>query len=53
MSGIRFVPTFVHAYFDYIGGIALIAAPFVFWLCLCWRYRRDSANGPGCWLNPL
>ncbi len=30
MSGIRFVPTFVHAYFDYIGGIALIAAPFVF-----------------------
>ena len=30
MSGVRFVPTFVHAYFDYIGGLALIAAPFVF-----------------------
>lgn len=30
MSGIRFVPTGVHAYFDYIGGIALIAAPFLF-----------------------
>ena len=30
MSNIRFVPTFVHAYIDYIGGIALILAPFVF-----------------------
>lgn len=30
MSNIRFVPTSVHAYIDYIGGIALIAAPFVF-----------------------
>jgi hypothetical protein len=30
MKGIRFVPTWLHAYFDYIGGIVLIAAPFVF-----------------------
>lgn len=30
MKAIRFVPTGVHAYFDYIGGIALLAAPFVF-----------------------
>jgi hypothetical protein len=30
MKGIRFVPTWLHAYFDYIGGIGLIAAPFVF-----------------------
>jgi hypothetical protein len=30
MNGIRFVPTGVHAYFDYIGGIALLAAPFLF-----------------------
>lgn len=30
MKAIRFVPTWVHAYFDYIGGIVLIAAPFVF-----------------------
>ena len=26
----RFIPTGVHAYFDYIGGIGLLAAPFVF-----------------------
>jgi hypothetical protein len=30
MKAIRFVPTGIHAYFDYIGGITLIAAPFVF-----------------------
>ncbi len=30
MKAIRFIPTGVHAYFDYIGGIALLAAPFVF-----------------------
>lgn len=30
MRAIRFVPTWLHAYFDYIGGIVLIAAPFVF-----------------------
>ena len=30
MKSIRFVPTGVHAYFDYIGGIGLLAAPFVF-----------------------
>ena len=30
MNAIRFVPTGIHAYFDYIGGIGLIAAPFVF-----------------------
>ena len=30
MSTIRFVPTGIHAYFDYIGGIALITAPFLF-----------------------
>ena len=30
MKGIRFIPTGVHAYFDYIGGIGLLAAPFVF-----------------------
>src|SRR5690348_3076779 len=30
MSSIRFVPTFVHGFFDYIGGIGLILAPFVF-----------------------
>lgn len=30
MKAIRFVPTGIHAYFDYIGGIGLIAAPFVF-----------------------
>jgi hypothetical protein len=30
MSGIRFVPTQVHGFFDYIGGIALISAPFLF-----------------------
>ena len=26
----RFIPTGVHAYFDYIGGIGLLASPFVF-----------------------
>src|SRR6266700_4358494 len=30
MNSIRFVPTGLHGYFDYIGGIGLIAAPFVF-----------------------
>lgn len=30
MNAIRFVPTGIHAYFDYIGGVGLIAAPFVF-----------------------
>src|SRR5260370_31880084 len=30
MSTIRFVPTQVHGFFDYIGGIALISAPFLF-----------------------
>src|SRR5579859_3977571 len=30
MSAIRFVPTRVHGIFDYIGGIALILAPFLF-----------------------
>jgi hypothetical protein len=30
MNAIRFVPTGVHAYFDYLGAIGLIAAPFVF-----------------------
>jgi hypothetical protein len=30
MKAIRFVPTGIHAYFDYIGGIGLITAPFVF-----------------------
>lgn len=30
MSTLRFVPTGIHAYFDYIGGIALISAPFLF-----------------------
>ena len=30
MSSIRFVPTRVHGIFDYIGGIALISAPFLF-----------------------
>ena len=30
MNSIRFVPTWLHGYFDYIGGIGLIAAPFVF-----------------------
>jgi hypothetical protein len=30
MSSIRFVPTQVHGIFDYIGGIGLISAPFVF-----------------------
>jgi len=30
MKAIRFVPTGIHAYFDYIGGISLLAAPFIF-----------------------
>jgi len=30
MKAIRFIPTGVHAYFDYIGGIVLLAAPFIF-----------------------
>jgi len=30
MKSIRFIPTGMHAYFDYIGGIVLIAAPFIF-----------------------
>ena len=30
MNSIRFVPTWLHGIFDYIGGIGLIAAPFVF-----------------------
>ena len=30
MKAIRFIPTRVHAYFDYIGGIVLLAAPFIF-----------------------
>ena len=30
MKAIRFIPTGIHAYFDYIGGIVLLAAPFIF-----------------------
>ena len=30
MKALRFIPTGVHAYFDYIGGIGLLAAPFLF-----------------------
>ncbi len=30
MKAIRFIPTGIHAYFDYLGGIGLLAAPFVF-----------------------
>jgi hypothetical protein len=30
MKAIRFIPTGIHAYFDYIGGVGLLAAPFVF-----------------------
>jgi hypothetical protein len=30
MNTIRFVPTQVHGIFDYIGGIGLIASPFIF-----------------------
>lgn len=30
MNAIRFVPTGVHGIFDYIGGIGLIASPFIF-----------------------
>lgn len=30
MNAIRFIPTGIHAYFDYIGGVGLIAAPYVF-----------------------
>lgn len=30
MNTVRFVPTRVHGIFDYIGGIGLIASPFIF-----------------------
>jgi hypothetical protein len=30
MNSVRFVPTWLHAFFDYIGGVVLIVAPFVF-----------------------
>ena len=30
MNSVRFVPTAVHAVFDYVGGVGLIASPFVF-----------------------
>jgi hypothetical protein len=30
MSTIRFVPSSIHSIFDFIGGIALIACPFIF-----------------------
>ena len=30
MSSIRIVPTAVHAVFDYVGGLGLIASPFIF-----------------------
>lgn len=30
MNSIRIVPTWLHGIFDYIGGVGLIAAPFVF-----------------------
>jgi hypothetical protein len=30
MKAIRFIPTGIHAYFDYVGGIVLLAAPFIF-----------------------
>ena len=30
MNSIRFVPSSVHSIFDFIGGIALIARPFIF-----------------------
>ena len=30
MNSIRFVPTAVHAIFDYVGGVFLIATPFIF-----------------------
>lgn len=30
MNTIRFIPTSLHAYFDYIGGVSLIATPFIF-----------------------
>ena len=30
MQAMRFVPTGIHAYFDYIGGLTLLAAPFIF-----------------------
>ena len=30
MKSIRFVPTAVHAVFDYVGGVGLIASPFIF-----------------------
>ena len=30
MKALRFIPTGIHAYFDYLGGIGLLVAPFVF-----------------------
>ena len=30
MNNIRFVPTAVHGVFDYVGGVGLIASPFIF-----------------------
>jgi hypothetical protein len=30
MKALRFIPTGLHAYFDYVGGIVLLAAPFIF-----------------------
>ena len=30
MNSVRFVPTAVHAVFDYVGGVGLITSPFVF-----------------------
>lgn len=30
MKAIRFIPTGIHACFDYLGGVGLLAAPFVF-----------------------
>ncbi len=30
MNNIRFVPTAVHGVFDYVGGVGLVASPFIF-----------------------
>ena len=30
MNNIRFVPTSAHGVFDYVGGVGLIASPFIF-----------------------
>ena len=38
MKAIRFIPTGVHAYFDYIGGLGLLAAQFV-----CGFYSEGGA----------